>query len=749
MAPSTQPRTLRKVFGLRRALFALLATLVTLALTLGVVGFASAADVTLSEPPATYGVQSPRVHDQGVYKATLVERTADGLRALGPAQRLYEFTWDPATTVRDAQGIPHLVHALRFQTSPFTHDSTQQISYVDVKTGMVVASVFGNDYDYDAAMVGVSSDREITLEYTIYHTSEKKGSYYDNACGIRNALQGSTVDLEGPVRLFDPCFFGLKENDNWHYAYVDGRFDAVATEHLGDVETVVFREHGDKNPNYVWMSKDVPYPVQLLSFQSGNRGTLIQLTNFEAGDAGLVVDGEPAAIPPVPALTWAPRERFGPSEAGLDHPFPLSEAYARALEDSDPDAAELREFLASHPEAMMVAAAYDETENQDWHETFWHMKFASGDDNRTIRYSRLDPVRASGVPVVSDPAYSFSTSTNWRFSSATHPAPNQVPATLPTVASLMARWGAYSGEPVSEARAWSFSFECGGADCSRPVARIAAGSEIVRSTSPPTFPLVGVQTSEGATDMLEVAFQLGDDRPSSVTRVRSTSSVLTSGPLPTSQRALVDEPSEAAAVAAIQTPTWKWPPGGYAIGAGVFAILVGVAYWLWPAVRSALGLGLFSRLERPLLLEHPVREELVNQVRANPGIHFAELVRRIGAGNGNTEHHLRHLVAQNILAEVGAKGYTCYYVPGTIGADTARALPALKSRGARAILRAVSKTPGANAQQIARAVNMSEPTVHYHVSRLRDVGLIETIRGKKGLSLRPTSAAATALRFAA
>ncbi|HEX9816640.1 MAG TPA: winged helix-turn-helix transcriptional regulator, partial [Candidatus Thermoplasmatota archaeon] len=134
---------------------------------------------------------------------------------------------------------------------------------------------------------------------------------------------------------------------------------------------------------------------------------------------------------------------------------------------------------------------------------------------------------------------------------------------------------------------------------------------------------------------------------------------------------------------------------------------------------------------------------------ANPGIHFAEIVRRVGAGNGNTEHHLRHLVAQKVLGEVEAKGYTCYYVPGSIGADTARALPAVKSRGARAILSTIAAHPGVRAQDVARLIGMTEPTVHYHVVRLRDVGLVDAKRDAKGIGLHPTSTAYAVLPIAA
>jgi DNA-binding MarR family transcriptional regulator len=726
------------VLTLRRAVFAVLMSIVTLALTVGVVGFAAAGDGSSSRPPESFSVALAHVGDRGLYRVSEVERTSEGARTTLVPRDAFEFAWDPETTVRDAEGNPHLTQVLRFRTAPFEPTLSERRAYIDAKTGEIVASTWGLDYAQEATMFGVSMEFANQLELTTHHRLESSARS-SPFCGVHNVLQGHETALRGTIQLFPACYFTYPVGEGVRSIHVAGRLEAVASEQLGGHDTVVFVDHGTGHDAYVWMARDVPYPIQFLVFDTPTSARLVQLVSFNAGDESLVDEGDPDPLATASPLEWLPREPFGMSERGVDHPFPLSEAYWRAL--SDPDGKDLRDFLSAHPDAAMVAADYDEQRDEDWHEIYWHMKFASGSAALSVGYMRQVGVRAPAIALLSDPVYAFHNRSIDPYRDVTYPPADKVPTALPTVASLMGRWSAYSGRPISDARSWGFFFECNDSSCDRPRMRVLAGSELLQGTNPPSL-LVGEGRRDGATDLLELDFEAGADSPYAVTRILARSENVYSGALSPSTPLLVDSPSEAAAHAGIAQPNeWNWPTGGYAVGAGLFAFLVGLGYWFWPAIRNVLGLGFFSRLEKPRLLDHPVRQELVSIVENNPGIHFAEIARRLGAGNGNTEHHLRQLVAKNLLAEIETKGFRCYYVPGAIGAATARALPALKSRGARAVLRAIADRPGVNAQEVARAVGMSEPSVNYHLKRLKAVELIEITRNARSLVLRPKPAA--------
>ena len=65
-------------------------------------------------------------------------------------------------------------------------------------------------------------------------------------------------------------------------------------------------------------------------------------------------------------------------------------------------------------------------------------------------------------------------------------------------------------------------------------------------------------------------------------------------------------------------------------------------------------------------------------------------------------------------------------------------------RYARTILDAVRQNPGINAKDVAQRTGMTGATVHYHLTRLGKVGLVESVRGRGGLHLRATEVAENA-----
>src|SRR5205085_1546619 len=111
------------------------------------------------------------------------------------------------------------------------------------------------------------------------------------------------------------------------------------------------------------------------------------------------------------------------------------------------------------------------------------------------------------------------------------------------------------------------------------------------------------------------------------------------------------------------------PTPEQAAGVGAAAVAVGLLYYLWPLAKG--GLGLFSRLKQPEVLGHPARQQILQLVEAQPGIHFKEMARRTGMPNGSLVHHLETLRRGGQVVARPAGGYTLYFLGAHVPAGSA------------------------------------------------------------------------------
>ena len=88
---------------------------------------------------------------------------------------------------------------------------------------------------------------------------------------------------------------------------------------------------------------------------------------------------------------------------------------------------------------------------------------------------------------------------------------------------------------------------------------------------------------------------------------------------------------------------------------------------------------------------------------------------------------------------VDGNGYLCYFPVGRLGNSLIKASPFLKSEGARRILGAIAARPGTSGFFVAHAAGLDPATVHFHLKRLQQVGLIDVDRSGKALKLTLTA----------
>ena len=133
-----------------------------------------------------------------------------------------------------------------------------------------------------------------------------------------------------------------------------------------------------------------------------------------------------------------------------------------------------------------------------------------------------------------------------------------------------------------------------------------------------------------------------------------------------------------------------------------------------------------------------VRGTVRRLVQDDPGIHYMEVVRRSGLGNGTVQHHLQALVHDRELVAVRTAGHTCYFLADASDPAMVRLRTAVRAPTTRTLLGLLATQPR-SLTTLAAAAGMPVSTVHYHVRKLANVGAVapERLDGRRVLALTP------------
>lgn len=484
----------------------------------------------------------------------------------------------------------------------------------------------------------------------------------------------------------------------------------------------------------MWFADGLPSPVRV-AWAGGTQTGTFDLVGFQQG----TVARTPQEPGPSIDIPLAPRPAWTLDDTGVDHPFPLSVAYQAALADPR---SPLFTFVQDEPDAY-VSWAWDTT---DTNGGSWFMDVTGADETLkfVIRQRACLEACGAGLPWNDLPVHDY---TDFGRSARTAPAPRDMPESTPTVAGLLRLWEAF-GDPAFAAMPSSWDFRAVGCTMQAqvedepciPFIDYQVGHRLVdwgsaepdASTTPPTLTQdvtlasSTIQTFDGELTLL-VEIDINWAQVSSVMPSSAP-------PAPATDAAPTQLAFDQLLTGAFVMPFPKQA------GIGALALAIGAIYWLWPVMKGG-ALGLFSRHTQATVLDHPQRARLVQIVEANPGLRFNELRTASGLGNGTLSHHVRVLAAHGHLRRL-AKGGSTFFFPATPDrAMEARAV-ALKSEGARRVLAAIQASPGRSNLDVAGLTGLDPGTVHYHVRRLAEAGLVNVRRAGRTTVLDPVAAAA-------
>jgi DNA-binding MarR family transcriptional regulator len=696
---------------------------------------------------APIAIPLPMQGDRGRYELQMESGPADqslshGGFATGQTQPL-TFNWGQDAFMRNRTGVLHRTNT--FSTSEFRQDRWDNRTYI-LYAGSDRLLAIDAVHTESTTPPGPStlpilpqptSAQNLTYLFTQYTDGDGSAS---GACGVRHWLQGMKIRLDGPAIAGGAGCSLLRTHEKDVRLWVEGVREGPEGR---EVKLRVQSLSIDLPYGWLWFREGLAYPlrIELPATQDGSPVLWVwSLTALDRGTEPILATND-AKGESAPPLVLADRKPWGPDDSGVEVPFPLSLAYAKARDN--PNYPTMREFLSKHPDAYVAwarngAVTWNPGDRQDT----WSILLTNGHESLAVDSTRIETASpVGGIASPFGPSVTFSASDGDPDppfgDEANYLMPNEVPERLPTVASLLERWKYYRTDTYAaeKANSWSFFFARdldgpGGT----PGLYLAAGHKMWTRDAGPTYPVTQDYTDRFHSS--EIASYESLDGVDRLDEVRDAHTTWQVGP-----KTPVQAPAQGAE--AEPRPLTLSANAFFAFGPaetttlGLGALAVSLLYWLWPAAKSGLLL-LFSRLRGNELLENPIRARLMARIEAEPGVHHKELVRLAGKGNGTVEHHVDRLVNAGLVVRHRGTGFTCYFARSAADRRAMLAAPLLKSPIARAVMVAVQTEHGVTSSQLASRLGVTAPTIHYHVARLRNASLIETHRQGNVLHLAPT-----------
>lgn len=117
------------------------------------------------------------------------------------------------------------------------------------------------------------------------------------------------------------------------------------------------------------------------------------------------------------------------------------------------------------------------------------------------------------------------------------------------------------------------------------------------------------------------------------------------------------------------------------------------------------------------------RDSIAAHVRAHPGVHFNELVRRLDLAPGQVQHHLKTLLSRDLIVSERLYGRTHYYPPEYDVWDR-QALALLRRETARDIIAVLLDAGPSRPATVADDLDIARSTLEWHLDRLIDRRLV-------------------------
>lgn len=185
----------------------------------------------------------------------------------------------------------------------------------------------------------------------------------------------------------------------------------------------------------------------------------------------------------------------------------------------------------------------------------------------------------------------------------------------------------------------------------------------------------------------------------------------------------------------VEVPALPLPPPvvpdetPYVAGAVVTVIsTVAIAALISENIKLALFMlivPLYTKIRREKVLDHFVRGQIYGYILANPGEHYNAIKLALGLTNGSLAHHLRTLEREEFVKSRKFGLYRRFYPKHMrIPEDGDFRMNNVQ----KSIVDVIDENPGISQKEIAMVINITPPTVNYHIGILANTKMIRVVR---------------------
>jgi predicted transcriptional regulator len=183
-------------------------------------------------------------------------------------------------------------------------------------------------------------------------------------------------------------------------------------------------------------------------------------------------------------------------------------------------------------------------------------------------------------------------------------------------------------------------------------------------------------------------------------------------------------------VAPLPEPPPVLPPETPYVAGTTAAVLtaVAVAAIISENIKWALLLlfvPLYSKIKRERVLDHFIRGQIYGYILANPGEHYNAIKQALNLTNGSLAHHLKTLEREDFIKSRKFGLYRRFYPKHmNIPEDGDFRMNPIQ----RHIVDVIDENPGISQKEIAMEMNITPPTVNYHIGILASAKMIHVVR---------------------
>jgi predicted transcriptional regulator len=130
-------------------------------------------------------------------------------------------------------------------------------------------------------------------------------------------------------------------------------------------------------------------------------------------------------------------------------------------------------------------------------------------------------------------------------------------------------------------------------------------------------------------------------------------------------------------------------------------------------------------------LELESRKRIFEFIRSRPGTFLREMERGLNMELGMLSYHLKVLVEAGVVRTEQEGNHVRYFSTDAVHPTDIKAISYLKNRPTRAILMFVLDKDSIRYAELATLVEISKPTLTYHIKRLVSAGLVKVSDDKE------------------